>query len=354
MKKTLLSFTAVSIFGALAAQVTITTADVAPIYTQIRQVRDTTPSVTAGGAGANQTWNYSALNNQAVDTITFTLPQFTPYASSYPGANLSAIVRSNGVDSYTYLNNSAAELNIQGQAGDPLGIGIIPITFQNPEVLIPFPSAYGSSWIDTATTVFQMYYGQDPGIGFTVDSFRVHMFVKKTADCDGWGSLTTPSGTYNVLRQNALRVEYDTIDIYAFGQWASNFFSQQDSNRVYSYWANSIGFPVCELTDAQDLGTITEATWLLSSSMIGIPENNEASSSDLYPNPSSSLVNFVTSEKAASVSIYDVNGNLVGRMPVNSSTARLDVSAYADGIYFYTTIDAAGNTLARGKFNVAH
>lgn len=355
MKQSLLSLIAVSAVSVLSAQVTITTNDVAPIYTQILQAQDSMPTVTPGGAGANQTWNYTALNNGGVDTLTFTLPQFTPYGSDFPGSNLAVDMRAQGVDSYTYLNNSTAELNIQGQAADPLGTGTMAIPFTNPETIIPFPSAYGSSWIDTATGLIQMYYGQDPGIGFTVDSFRVHLFVKKTADCDGWGSLTTPAGTYNVLRQNALRVEYDTIDIYAFGMWSDNFFSQQDSNRVYTYWANGIGFPVCELTDQQDLGQITLATWLFSSSVSGIPAPVANTEVSLYPNPSSGYVNFVSRGTAtASINVYDISGNLVATTAVNSDQTRLDVSAFASGLYFYTNLDANGNVLGRGKFNVAH
>lgn len=355
MKQTLLCFVALAAAGSLAAQVTITTADVAPVYTQIRQARDTTPTVTSVGSGANQTWNYSALNNQGVDTLTFTLPQFTPYAANFGGSNLAVDQRSQGNDVYIYLNNSASELNIQGQAFDPFGTGVMPIAFNNPEIMIPFPAAYGSSWSDTATAMFQMYYGQDPGIGFTVDSFRIHMWVKKTADADAWGAVTTPAGTYNVLRENVLRVEYDTIDIYAFGNWAPNFYSQQDSNRVFTYWANGIGFPVVELTEGQDLGSVTSATWLLGTAAVGIPENTVGMEVPLYPNPASGFVNFDTKGSAIrTISIYDVNGQLIETANVSSDNTRIDVSAYASGLYFYNATDANGNVTARGKFNVAH
>lgn len=355
MKKTVLSILACSMVIAASAQVTITTADVAPIYTVIYQANDTMASVVLGAAGPSQTWNYSALANHREDTLSFTSPSFTPYGASFPNANLSVISGSNGVDAFIYLNNSAAELNIQGQAADPLGTGTMAIPFSNPETVISFPAAYGSSWIDTASGTVQVYYGMDPGIGFTVDSFRVHLFVKKTTDYDGWGTVTTPAGTYNVIRQNTLRVEYDTIDIYAFGNWAPNFFSQQDSNRVYSHWANGIGFPVCELTEAQDLGMVTSGNYLRSSALIGLSENNTAANLSLYPNPASGFVNFVSAGASVkSISIYDMNGQLIESIPVNSDNTRLDVSAYASGIYFYSTTDTNGNTSARGKFSVAH
>lgn len=353
MKHSVLTIFACALASAASAQITITTADVAPVYTVIYQANDTMPSVTVGSAGSNQTWSYTALVNHREDTLTFTMPAFTPYAAAFPNANLCAMNGATG-NSYTYLNNSAAELNIHGQAGDPLGVGMMAIPFNNPESLIMFPAAYGSSWIDTATAMFTMYYGQDPGIGFTVDSFRIHMFVKKTTDYDGWGSLTTPAGTYNVLRQNSLRVEYDTIDIYAFGNWIPSFFSQQDSNRVYTHWANGVGFPVCELTEAQDLGQVTEGNYLISTALIGMAENNAAAGLDLYPNPANDFINFKSENKnAKSISVYDVNGQLVRTVNVNSTLTRIDISSFAPGMYFYSVTDTNGTISARGKFNVA-
>lgn len=353
MKKTILSLFALTVAFAAAAQVTITTADVAPVFTVVRQANDTAPTVTVGAAGTNQTWNYTALQNQREDTLTFTLPNFTPYGSTFPGANLAAVLGANGT-AFTYLNNSAAELNIQGQAADPLGVGVMAIPFSNPESMIQFPAAYGSSWIDTATGIVQAYYGMDPGIGFTVDSFRIHLFVKKTTDYDGWGSITTPSGTYNVLRQNSLRVEYDTIDIYAFGNWAPNFFSQMDSNRVYTHWANGIGFPVCEITEGQDLGQVTSATYLINTALIGIADDFRDDHTSAYPNPANEIINFGFAEaNVKSIQIMDMNGKLIETIAVDLNP-RANVSTYAAGLYYYTKTDESGNIVARGKFCVAH
>ena len=355
MKNIFLSITACAIASAAPAQITITQNDLAPLYTQMRQAIDTMPTVNEGSAGASQTWNFATLPTHRVDTITFTLPQFTPYGGTFPGANLAADNNIDGTQSFIYLNSASSGIEINGQASDPFGTGVIAFPFSNTETLITFPSTYNTAFTDTASGVLQMYYGQDPGIGFTVDSFRVHSTVMKNSVMDAWGSVTTPAGTYNALRQNVKRLQYDTIDIYAFGNWFYEYYTQMDSNRVYSYWANSVGFPVAELTDEQETGTITQAWWLQSTALVGIPENNNAASASLYPNPASDNITFVSAgTNAVFITIYDMNGQLVEKQSVTGDRAGLNVSSYAAGMYFYQASDANGNVVSRGKFNVAH
>jgi hypothetical protein len=352
MKKALLCLIAIGSTIAVSAQVTITSADFPAIYTVIREANDTMPSVTTGAAGANQTWNYSALANHRVDTTTFTLPQFTPYASTYPTSNYALAFGANG--GYAYADFSSAAVNILGQAVDPFGTGIVALTFDNPEQLAAFPAAYGGNELDTATGGALFYLGIDPGIGFVIDSVRIHTWVKRTSDYDAWGAVTTPTGTYNVLRQNSLRVQYDTIDIYAFGGWVPNFFSQQDSNRVYSHWANGTG-NVCELTEAEDLGQVTSAKYLLTSAVIGISENNGTAQINSFPNPANEQISFATAGTAVrTIVILNTAGQIVETLTVNSDITRLNLENYASGIYFFQALDQNGISKTQGKFTVAH
>ncbi|MBI3511582.1 MAG: T9SS type A sorting domain-containing protein [Bacteroidetes bacterium] len=355
MKHALLSVIAFSVASFAGAQITLTQNDVAPLYTQILQANDTMPTVLPGSPGTSQTYDVSATNNHYLDTLLFTLPQFTPYGSSFTSSNLAMYNSQNGTPGYIYLTNNSSVYQVDGTAADPLGTGTIAIPLSNPEELMAWPSTFNTSFIDTAKGMFQMYYGQDPGIGFTVDSFRVHIWVKKTSDIDGWGSCITPAATYNnVLRQNVLRVEYDTIDIYAFGNWAPDFYQQLDSNRIYSYWANGAGFPVAQLTDRQDLGTITSANYILSTAQVGIAEHHNGNV-NVYPNPANDVINFsLSGMHAAGITVYDVNGKLVTSLPVNSDHTSLDVSAFNAGIYFYNVTDANGNSISRSRFTVTH
>jgi hypothetical protein len=181
------------------------------------------------------------------------------------------------------------------------------------------------------------------------------MHIFKWSTIDAWGTCTTPLGTFNVIRQNERRLEFDTVDIYTMGFWINEVVTQVDSNRTYSFWANGLGYPVVTLTDFENEGTIDEASWIRSTpSQVGIAEQF-ANSVIVYPNPASDNINFVLSAQGPqTIAIYNTSGALVETVQVNNSTGSVDVSAYASGLYVYNCVDASGNVTLRGKFNVAH
>lgn len=356
MKKSLLCIAALVTASALSAQITITQSDIAPLYSQVRQANDTTPTVTPGTPGTNQTWNLTGLNNQREDTLVFTLPQFTPYSADFPNANMAVINSNNGSPSYSYLLNTSSSLNIEGQASDPFGTGTIPISFDDNEVMLPFPSTYNSSYTDTARTYRQFFVGQNiPPLGY-IDSARVHSHVYKTSVIDGWGTCTTPLNTFNALRQNAKRVQYDTIDVYTSGFWIPEVYTSMDSIRLYAYWANGVGYPVAQLTDYQDLGTITSATWIPAlPQVIGVSEVSNSINMNVYPNPSAETVTFSSNgAKVVVINILDINGRIIRTANVMSDLTSINISDLASGIYFYQALDTHGAIRDSGKLNVQH
>lgn len=350
MKKQLLLVSGLVALTSLSAQITLTSADLPQLYSVPHQATDTTMTQSPGNSGSNQTYVFTGLLNQQEDSVTFTLPQFTPYAASYPGANMAQIV--NQGDAFVFLFSDNSGLEVHGQAADPFGTGVVAIGFTNPERIMAFPAAYGSSFADTASGVTQFYLGIDPGIGFVVDSVKIHSWIHKDSEYDGWGTCQTPLNTFNVLRQNTYRHQVDTIDIFAFGQWAPNFFSQTDSTRTYTYWANSVGFPIVELTDQDDLGQITNCTWLVAMPAVtGIPVNETpAGTISAYPNPATYVLNFETPSAEGTVEITDMAGRVVKTINVTSSQTRVDISELASGMYTYRL---AGQATA-GKVQVAH
>jgi hypothetical protein len=348
MRKQLLALSLVGLAGTAGAQVTITDLDQPGILEVFQQAYDTTGTQNEGAAGPSITYSFGSLLNQGQDSLTFTNSQWTPYDTSYPGANI-AIVQNAG-EAYIYALMNSSVLEVHGQAADPFGNGVIPLTFTNPETQMIFPAAYGSSFADTAGGVNQFYLGYDPGIGFTIDSVIIHTTITKNSDFDGWGSLTSPLGTFNVLRQNTYRKQVDTIDIFAFGMWTYEAFTQVDSLRNYTYWANGIGYPVVELTDQDDLGSITDASWLVSMPAVtGIPVN-ETTTIVAYPNPVSDIFTVETAMEEGSIEIIDMTGRVVKTQVINSKTTRMNMSDLASGMYTYRVV----GTNQQGKVQVSH
>lgn len=354
MKKILLSIATCAFVSALSAQITITQNDLAPLYSVVLQNNDSTPTVTPGNPGTNQAYNLLGLNAHTTDSLLFTLPQFTPYGSTFTGSNLSVVI--NTSQAFLYFNSTPTIFEITGQAADPIGNGIIQIPFDNYETRLTFPCSYNTTFTDVATGLGRTYLGYDPGIGFQVDSVLIHTTIFKNSIVDGWGSATTPLGTYNVLRINTHRLQVDTIDIQAFSSWIPAAFSQMDSTRTYSYWANGIGFPLAELDDHLEFNTITSARWIPSlPQQIGMSEFTNTIDMSVFPNPSVETVTFAT--KGSSVKIIrllDANGKLIRTTNVDGDNSIMNVSDLSAGFYFYQACDVNGNILDKGKLSIAH
>ncbi|HET6992890.1 MAG TPA: T9SS type A sorting domain-containing protein, partial [Bacteroidia bacterium] len=311
-------------------------------------------TVTPGNAGTNQTYNLTALNAHTTDTLLFTLPQFTSHGSNFPGSNLAVEINTN--QAYMYFNSQQTIFETTGQAADPFGSGIIDIPYSNPETQLTFPCNYNTAYTDIAKGEGWTYLGYDPGIGFQVDSVHIHTTVFKNSLVDGWGSATTPLGTYNVIRVNNLRHEIDSIDIQAFNSWIYDAYTLDDSTRSYVFWANGIGFPLAQLDDHQDLGSITHATWIPSlPQQSGISEFANVLDMSVYPNPSIETVTFSTKDAHVKIiRVLDASGQLIRTAKVDSNSTIMNVSDLATGMYFYQACDANGNILDKGKLNITH
>jgi hypothetical protein len=355
MKTSVLCIAALLTGSALTAQVTLTQSDIAPFYTTILVNNDTTPTVTEGNPGANQTYDLSALNAQGADTLVFSDPNWTPNGANFPGSN--EVLIYNTSQAFIYFANSSTSSQISGQAIDPLGTGIIDVAFSDFEKVLDFPFSYNSTFSDVARGTAYTYLGYDPGIGFQVDSVRIKTTIIKTSTADGYGDVITPLDTFNTLRINTIRRQIDTIDIQTMNTWIYDAVVQEDSVRNYTYWTNGIGFPVAELSDYQDLGVITSATWIpsLPQYNVGISEFAAKPNMTVYPNPSIEIVTFVSNGSNASV-IYIMNasGQIVRSANVTADQTSVNVSDFASGIYFYQAVNKDGVIVEKGKISVYH
>ncbi|MEO5645100.1 MAG: T9SS type A sorting domain-containing protein [Bacteroidia bacterium] len=355
MKTSLLCFAALTIGTSLSAQITITEIDIAPHFTQVLQRNDTTPTVTPGMAGTNITYDLSALQDQSTDTILFTQPSFTPNGANFPGSNTAAVY--NTTQAYIYFNESATAFQITGQAADPVGSGIVDIPFSDYEKVLSYPTTYNTSFTDYARGEGYTFLGYDPGIGFQIDSVHIKSSVYKNSIADGWGTAITPLDTFNVVRVNTTRLQVDTIDVQTMGVWIYDALIQMDSVRTYTYYTNGIGYPLAELTDSQDLGTITRATWLSTLPQYNVGMNELAIQPDMnvYPNPSVETVTFVSNGANVSlITILDMNGRIVKTANVTADRTSVNVSDLSSGMYFFQALNANGTILEKGKLNVYH
>ncbi|MCI5055270.1 MAG: T9SS type A sorting domain-containing protein [Flavobacteriales bacterium] len=196
-------------------QDTINVSDFATIGDTIRLVDDLDiTGLTAGSAGPNQTWNYSNLDVNDVDTLAVLDASTTPYFSSMPSNTNLAIYDG----SYAYMDVNANSASIVGLGGDILGLGVpVEIAFDDDFQQIEFPTMYQHATKDTSSFSIK---GAPADFGLTglpiqVDSIRVNSVTYSTDTVDGWGQLITLTDTFNCIRRWRTEYRIDSIFIIA-------------------------------------------------------------------------------------------------------------------------------------------
>lgn len=85
------------------------------------------------------------------------------------------------------------------------------------------------------------------------------------------------------------------------------------------------------------------------------PLTFSASDLDVYPNPSSSQVNFRISMQgsdAYTIALYDITGKKVGTYNAKNGVNTINTSGFNSGLYFYQLYDVTGQPLKTGKFSI--
>lgn len=358
MKKSLLSIT-LFCFGILgaSAQITITTADVATASKIIYQETDTLPAILVGSpAATSQTWNMSALKTGTKDTLSFLNANWVPNAT-FPTANL--VMKQGYQNNYSYLTNSSTGLftvgntaNVDFGSGTPAPV----VQINSPaEELMIFPATYNSSFTNNYIQTTPPFYINTNFGGYQVDSARGKSEVQKTLIIDAWGSLTTPLGTFNVIRSKETKVTHDTLDglIQLFGSWYNGAVKSADSTVTYTWWANGVGFPLVTAT-MDSTGAVKSVQWLVVLPVTGINEVLSSANVTVFPNPAENELNItIDGSKTESVQLFDITGRLMNTYAVENNYVLINTTAFANGIYTYSIIGKENVILNRGKFTIA-
>tara|TARA_B100000674_G_scaffold44090_1_gene30494 strand:- start:10158 stop:11252 length:1095 start_codon:yes stop_codon:yes gene_type:complete len=354
MKRNLLFASALSLFCITAnAQITINSTDVVDFGERVINGIDATSTVSIGGSGANQTWNFSSLNVDETDTMDFTNPVW--YGLDNPFGAQMVIISSRDDSSFIYITKTSTQLLMNGIKqilgnGDTVNIPV------NSSIL-PFPATYGMSGTWTANfEIFTVPIGFDPdgpGPHPVVDSLKFTRHTDGSSSADAWGDITTPLGTFASLRQNNVEYNVDTTWMYASGQWsvisptASAVFQippvSYDTVRTVRWWSNdpSARFPVVEFEYDQNGNNNGTVKWLKASPTTSVAELNTFTA-NLYPNPTEGEINITSDEEISSVKIFDITGKVVERYNfTHKNTVNINTDLPA-GIYLVKITNASG------------
>ncbi|HMQ50356.1 MAG TPA: PKD domain-containing protein [Saprospiraceae bacterium] len=196
----------------LTAQITIEVADAPTIGLTLTSITDTMPAdIGPGAAGANQEWFFTDLAAHLTAQNNIIDPNITPYVDQFPTAN--GVFESGGVLNYFRVSGSALEalgtvLPFPGLS-EPLVAPFDPV-----QLVIPFPLEYGDA--------YETSYGFElliDGSAFGADSVYIKRRVQEAVEIDGWGTVQTDIGTFDVLRKRTDEYAKDSIAAKIFGFW---------------------------------------------------------------------------------------------------------------------------------------
>lgn len=257
-RKLILFYLIVPVFA--LGQITIVSTDLPLIGDTIPRQQDTLTVSTEGPSGANQIWDFSNAAAHVVNNTAILNPSATPYSSNFSGSNMAM---SNDGASYVYLSSYTDSFITDGAAGDLLGTGeILKAQFKPSLTLNKYPTAYGNNYQDT--------YGFDvsaDGSSFNIllDSIRLKHSATVYDTVDGWGTIITPTGSYNSLRVKRIEYSIDsiwTLPVFGFPPAWAFLDAFIDTATTYSWLAKEGKLAIAEL-NFDTLDNPNVLTWSL-------------------------------------------------------------------------------------------
>jgi len=178
----------------------------------------------------------------------------------------------------------------------------------------------------------------------------------------------TPNNTSNMPSANVLEIEFDHLDsLWAVfgdvndvpfaiakleGSTWTNVFNASNSPIDFS---NFLGLEIDTLGNLWVADNMALHTLLTpnSPSWLGLNENELAQNLKVYPNPSTTAINFKSSNSSSTemLKIINPNGTLVHQSSFIGS-ATVDVNRFNPGIYFYEITNKQTQATNRGTFTV--
>jgi PKD repeat protein len=234
------------------AQISFLNSDMPVLPWTNAQQEDTSTGINVnfGNAGANQVYNFSSFHKDKLDTTYYTVPTSTQNAT-VPNANLSATN-----DHVTYLlgQKTTGFFDFDGLQTNADGNTIIS-NYSQIDTYYKFPTVYNQNFHGTyggSTTV----PGSDFGLSFPVENVRIVNTTTYTDTIDGWGTVKTPIGTYNCLRQKRVEnsntvISYNT-DFSGYTTYETintittsyNYLTKETHGTVISFTYDSISQPL--------------------------------------------------------------------------------------------------------------
>jgi hypothetical protein len=299
-----------------------------------------TTGLTAGAAGTNITWDFSAIDSIGIVHRNTMAPSATPYPTLYPTANTAEKIISGTSYTYQFYNSSSDSFNIVGASGN-----LIDSTrYFNDDKSMVLPFTYTDSFWDSSIYTAYILGGY---------SNRSHQ--SRTTTSDGYGTLILPNGTFN----NILRYYVDTYrtdslfsgsSFMSVSLWYTReYFWVSQDYKGYLFYLNTIknknGVPQNTRSSNYTFSPIP----VLSTASKNIAASDEGVV--LYPNPvpNTFFIESNTVFNNAELTLYSISGQILLNMKnIEGKKISVNTVGLSKGLVYYTITQKFHK--ATGKF----
>lgn len=288
-----------------------------------------------GISGADQTWDASdweGLNQTSEGYVPVSEAPFAYqfffnneflYPVSYSTHTLSVSVEDIELplpfeigDPYSFFRNDEEGYFTTGTGFSIEGLPIVTAN-EIPDQVLAFPLVYGN--VDTTSSE---YLTNIPFLGAYGQS------GKRISSVDGWGTMITPDGSFDVLRVSAVRALIDTIYI---AQLESGQLIERPIQIDYMWISPEVPGPLLEMSTVD--GAVISARMNRGFGVVGLNELDDVALA-IFPNPTSSTLT-VNAEGVESIRIFDVHGKLVmsQQFGQGQSQVQIQLNDFTSGTY---------------------
>ncbi len=329
----------------ISAQITVTDMDIVDVGDIIYEALDSLSgnAIQIGSSGANQTWDFSILQQNEVNIIEHLDPSSTPFGFMHPISNI--CTKDGG--QYIYMNKSSTGVEI---------VGFDDIQLLNPIPALPLPLTYNMQYstvpilaLDEREVNSFLPDSLAPlvtfGAAHTIDSINIQVTLESSYLVDGYGDVIMPMGTFPSLRlyvsatniQTVLFYCTDTISGQMSGWYPAPqqlFPTETQIDYFYQWWSNdpAVKFSLVNI-EVDEFGNSYGRAEFLTNSLTPMKERDDLEV-NVYPVPTSDqLIIESKSNKLVDLTLLDVTGKLVLLDKFNG-TKKIDLTQISKGIYY--------------------
>ncbi|KAF5032397.1 hypothetical protein DSECCO2_617710 [anaerobic digester metagenome] len=285
--------------------------------------------------GANYTWDFSQFVPELQDTVdfisasntslpltyivafnnTFTDPEHVADVANYQDyENPIPTVTIEDFYAFYKIRNDAF---IQVGAGLTINSAAIPVLYNPMDTIVMLPAAFGNM-----DTCFSSFSADVPSLGYYSEQRMRYTSI------DGWGSVTTPYGTFDALRISSYSEIHDSLYYEAYGMG----FPMDRTETEYKWYAHGYSIPVLQVIFRDGMSASSSVTYIDTLRNLSLSEQQNVNIS-IHPNPASDAVYIDVNKNQFPLDmvIFDMAGREVLSSKISDN--RIDVSGLPKGVY---------------------